>query len=465
MARRAWTASSFKTSAISVRERRRPDQAGCLHWPKRVLRGCVGGASLLGCLLSPNRIHASDPLNSNNRPRSAIEATGVSAHDSQESRKAHNDVNVVPIVGGSTDLGVGGGYFAGFARMKPGHAPYVWNLDSSGLITFKYRSREGITAPMQDLYARLTIPRLLGSPLRLQLRPSYTYELIDYFGMGNASATNAPPGASGDYFQYERGHPQLDVDVKWRIVDHVAGRVGFRYILNTIATAANSKLMDDRTNGPNHVRALVGFTGSHAVALFKYGLQWDSRDNETSTHDGFLHTIDVKLSPGGTRMFPFRYGEATLNLRAFIPVLKPRLTLALRVVGDWLFGNPPFYELARYDDTYAIGGAKGVRGVPAQRYYGKLKAFGNVELRIEVFAFRALGKAMVLGVIPFFDAGRVWADRRPHPDLDGRGFGLKYGAGSGISLQSGPSFVLRADIAASPDASPVSAYFSAGQAF
>jgi outer membrane translocation and assembly module TamA len=76
-----------------------------------------------------------------------------------------------------------------------------------------------------------------------------------------------------------------------------------------------------------------------------------------------------------------------------------------------------------------------------------------------------LGKALTLGVVPFFDAGRVWADTKPQPELDGQGVGLKYGAGGGLRLQSGSSFLIRLDVAASPDASPVSGYFSAGQMF
>jgi hypothetical protein len=64
-----------------------------------------------------------------------------------------------------------------------------------------------------------------------------------------------------------------------------------------------------------------------------------------------------------------------------------------------------------------------------------------------------------------FNAGRLWADNRSVPQLDGNGLGLKYGAGTGLSLQSGTSFLLRADIAVSPDATPISGYFSAGQTF
>jgi len=76
---------------------------------------------------------------------------------------------------------------------------------------------------------------------------------------------------------------------------------------------------------------------------------------------------------------------------------------------------------------------------------------------------------MIFGIVGFADAGRVWADTSFHPELDGTGIGLKYGVGGGLRLQSGSSFVLRADVAWSPDAralgSPVGGYFAAGQMF
>ncbi len=410
--------------------------------------------------------YALDPLNSSNRPedkRPPITAP-VDARASDET--AHNELNVVPVAGGSTDLGFGGGYFAGLARVKEGVVPFLWNIDSSGLITFKYSARSGFTSPYQDVYARLTIPRLLGAPLRLEVRPSYTWENIDYFGMGNASSrTNADHNPNPDYSKYQRGHPQFDVDVRVRVVDHLAARVGFRYIYNSIHVPEDSQLAEDQRSGSAEVKQLIGETTSHSVGLFKYGLQFDTRDNETTTHSGAFDTLDVKLSPGGTAAFPYRYGEATVNLRHFVTLGTPRVALATRVVGDWLFGTVPFYELARFDDTYALGGTLGVRGVPAQRYYGKRKLLGNIELRLEVATFRAVGKWLTLSLSPFFDVGRLWADTKPQPELDGQGLGLKYGYGGGLRVQSGSSFVIRLDVAASPDANPVSGYFSAGQMF
>jgi hemolysin activation/secretion protein len=139
-----------------------------------------------------------------------------------------------------------------------------------------------------------------------------------------------------------------------------------------------------------------------------------------------------------------------------------------------LLGDPPFYELPRTDESNAIGGAKGVRGIPAQRYYGKVKIFSNLELRSRLFDFTLFRQKNSFGAVAFADGGRLWSDLPSNSELDQEleaelapeeGLRLKYGLGGGLRLYGGTSFVVRADVAWSPDARPVGAYLGAGEAF
>ena len=253
--------------------------------------------------------------------------------------------------------------------------------------------------------------------------------------------------------------------LRYKIVDHLSGRVGVRYIETWYSIPADSKLADDIRSGSPEVRQLVGPTGTQGEALVRSGLQYDDRDNETSPHKGTLDEIALNWSPGGSRALPFSYGEASINLRGYVPLFSPRFTLAMRLVGDVLFGDVPLFELSRAIDQYAIGGSNGVRGVPAGRYYGKVKVFGNLEGRAKLFDFTVFGKQLSVGSAAFFDGGRLWADTTPQPALDGTGLGLKYGVGGGLRLMSGTAFVLRGDIAWSPDAMPIAGYVIAGEAF
>jgi len=420
------------------------------------MRFGIVGAALLASFFTA-AVGLADPLNSSDHP--------VDAEDSARPG-AHNEFNLVPVAGGTTDIGIGGGYFIGYDRVAPGKTPYVWNLESAGFITFAERSGGGLVVPYQDVYLALTVPRFLVPTLELEIRPEYSWETtLGYYGLGDASNATLPPGSPNKYFEYGRLHPELYFQLRCRIVDHVIARTGIRYVQNWLQIAGDSKLEHDLTAGSPEVKALLGPTGPSSVALFDYGIQVDNRDNPVSTHSGTFDSIDVQLSPSDASWMPYRYMNATADLRAFVPIWMPRITLATRVVGDILYGSPPFYELARFEDTYAIGGLNGVRGVPAQRYYGKVKVLGNVELRTELALFHVFGKPVTFGMVAFLDGGRVWADTKPQPDLDGRSVGLKYGTGGGLRLQSGSAFVLRVDMAWSPDATPVAGYVAAGQMF
>jgi hypothetical protein len=113
-------------------------------------------------------------------------------------------------------------------------------------------------------------------------------------------------------------------------------------------------------------------------------------------------------SPGGPTRFRIDTG-ANSALRFYAPIGSDGSAVAWRTVVDLLFGDPPAYELARFDQTGAFGGPKGVRGVPGQRYHGRLKLFGNRELRKVLFAFDLLRKKNLFAVARCPDARPVGA--------------------------------------------------------
>jgi hypothetical protein len=405
-------------------------------------------ASLLGATATARGQNA---LNSDEKPSSSSAATS----------EGKNEVTILPAAGGSTDIGVAIGYFAGVTRTQQGYVPYVWNLESAGLLSFGIRDGS-VYIPYIDVYGTLRVPRFLGHAIDLEIRPSFTDErTLYYYGMGNASNANPPAGQSTTYLQYARIHPSLLADLRFKLLDHVAGTIGMRYTGSWLDIPASSSLAQDERTGSAEVKTLIGTTAPSQVALFIYGLQLDTRDSEVTPHAGTFDEARIKWSPGGDSTFPFRYGEASLNLRGYLPVSR-RVTLAGRILGDVLFGSPPMADLPRFEDTY-FGGD--IRGVPAQRYYGKVKVIGNLEGRVRVVDFHALSKPMSLGFAVFFDGGRVWADTSPQPQLDGTGLGLKYGIGAGVRFTSGSAFALRADLAWSPDATPIGAYVTAGEMF
>jgi outer membrane protein assembly factor BamA len=376
-----------------------------------------------------------------------------------------NELTVVPVVGGDSDVGLGAGYVASLARTRAGVKPYVWRIEAAGAITGKLGGG-ALRLGYLDDYLLFVVPRAYTERLRLELRAGYTDEPgLKYYGIGNASHIVAGHDGLGQYSEYERRRPGGSANATYRLYTHTFVTWGLAYAHNEVSYTATSHLAADLRSGDATTRRLLSERRAYEVAQFSYGAAWDTRDNEISTHFGQYHTLRIDLAPGGTDPVPFSWSRVNLALRAYLPLLRRRLTLAGRAVADLLLGSPPFYELSRFDDYDALGGGKGLRGVPAQRYYGKVKLFSNLELRSELFDFSLFGKRNVFGVTGFFDSGRLFSDYAPTARLDGTKLGLKYGVGGGVRVAAGSSFVLRGDVAWSPDARPIGAYLLAGQLF
>jgi outer membrane protein assembly factor BamA len=368
-------------------------------------------------------------------------------------------------VGGDSDVGIGGGYIASLARVEPNIEPYLWRVESAGTITFKPEGGS-VAIPFFDDYLLLALPHVIRDTLGLKVRLSYTHESqLAYFGLGNASVVQGGREKNDPYFLYTWTHPRIEANLEYK---HDAFRLasGVAYTENRLTVPADSLLREDSQSPDDDVRRLTSLAPRHGVAVFSLGVGWDDRDNEVSPERGGYHTLRLDLAPSITDHIPYQWLRLNLSLRQHVTLIADRLVVAGRIVVDSLAGQPPFYELARYDNTYAIGGGKGVRGIPARRYHGMLKVFSNLELRFRVVTFDLFDKPHRLAVVGFMDTGRVWADYHRLSDLDdGGGLGLKRGFGGGLRVGAGKSFVLRADVAASPDEPGVSAYLAAGQAF
>jgi surface antigen Omp85-like protein len=369
--------------------------------------------------------------------------------------KTGTEVGVLPLIGGDTDNGFGAGAIGSVADFDGTSQPYKWQLQFA---TFLATKGSPIDPSYEDAFANLILPQLLDGRLRLEIRPAFTHEsALRFYGLGNNVKIPEQTDATRDF--YTRLHPQLDVMSRWKISPawSIVGGAHFLY---------NDTSFDPSSTLAMEIPKIDPKAGeSHGIAKFQTGAVYDTRDNEISPNSGQYHSLYIYASPAIGNALPYRYEQLDLQLRWYT-TLSPRNVLAIRTVGDVLLGDVPFYELSRYENTSAIGGSLGVRGVPGYSYYGKVKVFANVELRTAINQFNFWGKKYKFGVATFFDAGRLWSDLRvSHPELDGTGLGLHWGTGAGIRLQQGRAFLVRADLAWSPDASPIAGYVLADHIF
>lgn len=157
-------------------------------------------------------------------PRVAHAGDEAQSAKDREEERPHTEVDPIPLVGGDTDIGWGGGALVDIARHDTGYRPFRWSLELSGLVTFKPPPSGGgnIQTPYQDYYARLRFPHLLGDQLSLDIRPEYSSEAaLKYYGMGNASQVTPFPSLVDPYYEYGRIHPTLLVEGRLRMAGHL----------------------------------------------------------------------------------------------------------------------------------------------------------------------------------------------------------------------------------------------------
>ena len=401
-------------------------------------------------------------------PCRADEPRPDAAESGTRAEKRKTELTIVPFVGGNSDMGFGGGYIASLARVDPELEPYLYRIETAGSITVGKDEAGGWRVPYTDVYLLFSFPNLIEDHLGLDLRVSYTLEgNLKYYGLGNASSIDPGLDPSDAFFEHARTHPTLRATLEYR-VKPFAFSLGGSYTQNWFEVPEGTRLANDIASPDARVRDLVGGAETHGAPKVALGVAWDTRDDETSPVRGVYITEQLEVTPGTIGdAVDYRFARLDTAVHVFVPLIPRdrRLVLAARVANDLLFGDPPFFELPRYEDTFAIGGAKGVRGVPGQRYYGKVKVLSNLELRSELFSAKILGDERRFGIVGFADVGRLWADYRRDPELDGTGLGLKYGLGGGLRVASGEAFVLRLDVAWSPDANPIGGYLLAGHIF
>jgi hypothetical protein len=382
--------------------------------------------------------------------------------EGREPDSARTEPAGLPIVAGSTDIGIGLGFVGSLARIEPKTRPYRWRVLAQVFAAARLNGDDAVELTYQDHYVAIDLPEL-AQATRLMIKSRFVRNTLEgYFGLGNAA-----PAIEGDArrHSYDWLHPSLELLLRLRVGGSAFVFFAPRVAYNAIGIYEDSKLATDlRSPVGGFVRDALRGTREHALLGASAGVALDTRDDELAPSRGTFHDLSVRV--GHAIGDDVDYGGVDLATRLYAPILGSDLVLAARLVVDLLFGAPPFYELARVggiDPSYAPGGGGAVRGVPTGRYAGRIKTIASVELRAHIISATILEQRLRLGAVAFFDAGRVLADYEPRPELDVGAAPLKYGTGGGLRLQWGEAFLSRWDAAWSPDG--VGVYVELGHAF
>jgi hypothetical protein len=405
------------------------------------------------------------------------------------------EVGALPAVSYDTDLGLGFGLIASVARFSPGYRPYRWRLELLLSANAKRAPGKGVEVPFHDDYLNMDFPGLAGDRLRITARVGFRkFANTGYYGFGNGSVAETPwEGIDPDtdlkayqaarrYHYFDHIYPLLLFNARIKLWDRstvqqrrrVEALVGLNTTYNIIRPYPGSLLEQDIAAAQEDTadgRALAGLlkgTDPHALLVLSAGALFDTRDHEYTPTRGTFTELSVRGSPGV--QLGLRYAAVTVNSAWYRGLVGEYLSVAFRGVVDVIGGDAPLYELTRFGALMprdGPGGGWSLRGVPRQRYAGKIKLIQNLELRSIFWKFQIRKSRFAVGAVAFLDAARIWADWT-RTELGGQGIDggtFKLGTGGGLRVRWGETFLVRFDAAYSPTDRSNGFYVDVGHVF
>lgn len=373
----------------------------------------------------------------------------------------------LPLITSSPDIGLEVGAVGFLSYFANGCRPYFWNQALTAAVAFKTNTT-GVDVSQYSGRWQMDLVGLFSG--RLRLNPAVFVDRavsIPYFGLGNGPRTPIPDTFVGErsrFYQYAstdvwaflaarflvRRPFSIGMSMAYQFADTSAYEGSLLAREAALRDAAGQPLL--RGLGPLHMwRTAV-------LAVI------DTRDNEVMPRRGMGFGLWGSFNRGFPLSQGVVYATAGTSVSGYVSLVGP-LIFAARFVADFQFGQAPFFDLGRGATPYPIdmpGGAAAVRGVPAGRYLGPIKLFGNAELRAFFYSFRLFSQRFTIGAEAFFDAGRVFSDYTFQSPLDGPGPGIKFGTGLGALFRWGQAAVFRIELAYSPDAQQLNPGFPFG---
>ncbi|HTJ81397.1 MAG TPA: BamA/TamA family outer membrane protein [Polyangiaceae bacterium] len=396
--------------------------------------------------------------------------------------------SALPALNFDSDVGLGLGAVGALARFEPGFDPYRLRLEAQLFTSVAVDAAGTASLPFHDDYVRFDAPDLLSD--RLRLAGGLFFRKLatsGYYGVGQLAPARVFSDAELErseparrYHQYD--HLAVGADLTARItllrvprpgedarLEWLAGAHGGYHDVSPYPgteLASDVARLESSADAHDPLTGLLHGVGPHGLLSTDAGLVWDDRDHEWWPTRGSLTELSSRWSAGvGERL---RFARFHFSTRWFAPLFRDVVVFAHRTAVDAIAGDAPIYELTTFgvlEPADGPGGSKSVRGVALGRLAGKLKLIENAELRAQAPWFSIGEERFRVGFVAFVDAGRVFADVEPVPELDGPWAPFDVGVGGGLRLRWGETFVLRADGAWSPTRETPGVYVDIGQVF
>lgn len=222
----------------------------------------------------------------------------------------------------------------------------------------------------------------------------------NFFGLGNDTEKFRD---SREFYGYRINNVDIDVGLSNEIAGllTVYGGTGYEFFdpqsTNNRFVTSPQSVLDESDFAPTHYATLQAGFNINTVddeILPRYGIEFD-----------FLSELNV-----GATTRSSTYGRLSSSGRIFYTLEDLTTTIAARVGLATNIGGYNFYQANTLGGQTFTGGSGNLRGFLRNRFAGRTRFFHNTEIRTRLFDLETLLLPASVGVLGFFDEGRVWAD-------------------------------------------------------
>jgi len=179
------------------------------------------------------------------------------------------------------------------------------------------------------------------------------------------------------------------------------------------------------------------------------GIEYDSRNRKDLPQTGWhlVSELGWRQELGNGKI---AYLKSRSNISGYKTFLGDRLTIADRIGVEAVWGKPYFFQYVQ------LGGEESIRGFNSLRFTGKTGVYNNFDVRLKLFESFSYIIPGSVGLIGFYDVGRVWLTNEKSNVWHN-------GVGGGFFIMPADLFVIQAVVGASRET--VLSYIRIGLSF
>ncbi len=278
-------------------------------------------------------------------------------------------------------------YFGGgftFKKHQFGKPPY-------GAVQSLWANRAFETGAYNFQYEGLFRETFGKWDLKILVKVNAPNAIFNFYGMGNETKVGV------DDWKYYRVRMNQFI-----INSSIQRMIGKNHFLNFGLQASSIKLEKTKNRFVSSTEAQLDSTSFERkyFANLSAGYQFNSLDNKLYPRKGIKLEANAEITQNAKEK---QTGFAKFSSEFSFYKSFRALTLAFRAGGTTIFKNDyEFYQAA------TLGGADNLRGYRRTRFAGRSNVYQNTELRFRFNKFNGFVLRGNVGLLAFFDSGRVW---------------------------------------------------------